>query len=112
MASIRQNKVARLLQKELSDIFQREGRNLFPGKMVTITVVRVTQDLSIARVYLSIFPGENNEKVIADISLQGKHIRHELGNRVRHQLRIVPELQFYIDDSLDYVENIDELLKS
>ena len=111
MDSTRQNKIARLLQKDLSDIFQKESRNLFRGSMITVTVVRVTSDLSLARVYVSIFPGNKKKEVLGLINEQAKHIRHILASRVRHQLRAVPELEFHIDDSLDYADRIDELLK-
>ena len=111
MASTRQNKVSRLLQKELGDIFQREGKGMFSGKMITVTNVRITSDLGQARIFLSIFPSHDKadfEKILQDRS---GHIRHELGNRIRHQLRSVPELHFFLDDSLDYLDNIDKLLK-
>ena len=85
METTRQNKIARLLQKELSDIF--------------------------ARAYLSIFPSEKAEEIIKNVNDNMKSIRYELGTRVRHQLRIIPELKFFVDDSLDYLEKIDELLK-
>ena len=110
MATKRQNKVSRLLQKELGEIFQREGNGMFSGKMITVTTVRITPDFGQARIFLSIFPStekEDFEKVLQD---KGSHIRHELGNRIRHQLRSVPELHFFLDDSLDYIDNIDKLL--
>lgn len=110
MESQRQSKVARLLQKELADIFRKEGSNLFGGGMITVTVVRVTPDLSLAKVYLSLFPPERSEELFEEANMQVKTIRHELGRRVKNQLRLVPELQFYIDDSIDYARRIDELL--
>ncbi|TVR69752.1 MAG: 30S ribosome-binding factor RbfA [Marinilabiliales bacterium] len=111
MESQRQSKVARLLQKELADIFRKEGSNLFGGGMITVTVVRVTPDLSLAKVYLSLFPPERSQEMFEEANMQVKTIRHELGRRVKNQLRLVPELQFYIDDSIDYARRIDELLK-
>jgi len=111
MTSTRQNKVARLIQKELGDIFQRESKVLFKGKMISVTVVRITADLGLARIYLSVFPVDKNEDPLIDVRENATRLRHELGNRTRHQLRIVPELVFLIDDSLDYVENIERLLK-
>jgi ribosome-binding factor A len=111
MTSTRQYKVSRLLQKELGNIFQREGNSIFTGKLITVTEVRITPDLAQARVYLSIFPADDNEKFKQTIEDHSQHIRHELGNRIRHQLRMVPELRFFLDDSLDYIENIDRLLK-
>ena len=106
-----QNKIARLLQKELSIIFQQQTR-MMRGVMVSVTRVRVSPDLSICTAYLSIFPSEKGEEIINNITANEKAIRYELGTKVRHQLRIIPELRFFIDDSLDYIERIDELLKS
>ncbi len=111
MESRRQQKVARLLQKEMADIFQKEDSLKFKGKFITVTQVRVTTDLGIARVYLSIFPSEGKKEVLLNIRDMGQNIRRLLGNRVRHSLRIVPGLEFFIDDSLDYAERIDDLLK-
>jgi ribosome-binding factor A len=110
MDSVRQNKIARLLQKELATFFQAESRNLFPGKLVTVTVVRVTPDMGLAKVYLSVFP--HDDDFIARVSEHNKTIRTALGRNIRHQVRIIPELAFYIDDSMDYFERIDKLLKS
>ncbi len=111
MASIRQNKVSRLIQKDLGDIFQKEEKEILPGYMITVTKVRVTADLGIARVYLSIFPSGKLEEQITVINNHKKHIRHELGKRIRHQVREIPELTFFIDDSLDYIERIESLLE-
>ena len=110
MQETRQNKIARLLQKELSQIFQEQTRSLH-GVMVSVTRVKVSPDLSICTAYLSIFPSEKAEELIQNITKNEKQIRYELGTRVRYQLRISPELRFFIDDSLDYIERIDELLK-
>lgn len=110
MQETRQNKIARLLQKELSLIFQTQTR-MMPGVMVSVTRLRVSPDLGICTAYLSVFPSEKGEEILANINKNGKTIRYELGNRVHNQLRIIPELRFYIDDSLDYIERIDELLK-
>ena len=111
MESTRQSKVARMLQKDLGEIFQRLERDALQGKMVTITIVRMSPDLSFAKVYLSIFPSDKKEEFIENLQHYVKAIRNQLGQRVRNQLRVVPELAFYIDDSLDYVEKIDQLLK-
>ena len=111
MESTRQKKVARLIQKELGNYFQREAKNISPGKMITVTVVRISPDLAIARVYLSLFPSGNNQEILENISDMGKLIRHDLAKKVRHQLRSVPELAFFVDDTLDYVDNIEGLLK-
>jgi ribosome-binding factor A len=110
MQETRQNKIARLLQKELSIIFQEQTRAM-KGVMVSVTRTRISPDLSICTAYLSIFPSERGEEILANINRTNQQIRYSLGQRVRHQLRIVPELRFFIDDSLDYIEHIDELLK-
>lgn len=111
MFSIKQNKVARLIQKELGDIFLKEDVGLPVEVMVTITVVRVTADLGIARVYLSIFPSKGNTELINFLNLNKKHIRFLLGNRIRNQMKEIPDLDFFVDDSLDYIDHIEELLK-
>ena len=111
MTSTRQQKVARLIQKELGLLFQEKGRTVFSGKMISVTTVRMTPDLGLARIYLSIFPLENEEEYISVIRDQVKMLRRELGNRVRHQIRVIPELVFFQDDSLDYMDNIENLLK-
>jgi len=110
MQETRQNKIARLLQKELSVIFQEQTRSM-RGVMVSVTRVRVSPDLSVCTAYLSIFPSERGEELLQNIEKNNQQIRYNLGQRVRYQLRIVPELRFFIDDSLDYIEHIDELLK-
>jgi ribosome-binding factor A len=104
--------VARLVQKELASIFRAESRDLFKGKMITVTIVRVSPDLSLAKVYLSIFPLDKEEIFIETVNSHSKFIRNALARNIRHQVRIIPELVFYIDDSIDYLENIDKLLKS
>ena len=81
-----------------------------PGVLVSVSIVRISPDMSYARAYLSIFPSERGEEIVKNINDNMKAIRYELGNRVRHQLRIIPELKFFIDDSLDYAEKIDKLL--
>ena len=110
MQETRQNKVARMLQKELSLIFQQQTRATH-GVMVSVTRTRVSPDLSVCTAYVSIFPSERGEEILAGIRANERTIRYELGTRVRFQLRIVPELRFFLDDSLDYIEHIDELLK-
>lgn len=110
METTRQNKIARLLQKELSDIFLLQTKSMH-GVLVSVSAVRISPDMSIARVYLSIFPSEKGEELIKNINANMKSIRYELGTRVRFQLRIIPELKFFLDDSLDYLERIDQLLK-
>ena len=110
MQETRQNKIARLLQKELSMIFQEQTRAMH-GTMVSVTRVKISPDLSICTAYLSIFPSEKGEEILSNINANVKSIRYELGTRVKNQLRIIPELRFFIDDSLDYIDRIDELLK-
>lgn len=110
MESTRQAKIARLLQKELSEIFRRQTAKT-QGVLVSVSAVRVTPDLSIAKAYLSVFPSDKAEEMLKSINASAKTIRYELAQRVRFQLRKTPELQFYIDDSLDYVANIDALLQ-
>ncbi len=110
MDSTRLHKIERLLQKELSDIFQRQTQGMH-GVLVSVSVVRVSADLSVAKAYLSIFPSEKSKELIEAIRANTKTIRYDLGQRVRLQLRKIPELSFFIDDSLDYIENIDRLLK-
>ena len=110
MQETRQNKIARLLQKELSLIFQGQTR-MMKGVMVSVTRVRISPDLSVCTAYLSVFPSERGEEIVKNVNENQKTIRYELGTRVRNQLRIIPELRLFIDDSLDYIEHIDELLK-
>ena len=110
MQETRQNKIARLLQKELSLIFQEQTRAMH-GVMVSVTRAKISPDLSICTAYLSIFPSERGDELLQNITRNEKQIRYELGTRIRHQMRIVPELRFFIDDSLDYIERIDKLLK-
>ena len=110
MDSTRLHKIERLLQKELSDIFQRQTQGMH-GVLVSVSVVRVSADLSVAKAYLSIFPSEKSKELMEAIRANTKTIRYDLGQRVRLQLRKIPELSFFIDDSLDYIENIDRLLK-
>ena len=111
MDSIRQNKVNSLLQKELAVVFQQEGRALLPGGLITVSAVRVSPDLGLAKVYLSLFPAPDKKAVMAHIKEQSHRLRGILGTRVGRQLRVVPELNFYLDDSLDRAEEIDKLLK-
>ncbi len=110
METTRQNKIARLIQKELSEIFMLQTKAM-KGVLVSVSVCRISPDMSICRVYLSVFPSAQATDIIKNINDNAKAIRFELGNRVRHQLRIIPELKFFQDDSLDYIENIDNLLK-
>lgn len=112
MASIRQEKIAELIKRELSLYFQQNARTVGKGAMVSVTIVRVSKDLSVVKAYLSIFGGsESAQEVLKNIKEQQHIIRHELGKKMRQQLRVIPEFHFYLDDSLDYAEKIDGLLK-
>lgn len=109
--STRQLKIARELQKDMAEIIRSKGMAFFGGAMVTVSEVRVSPDLSVAKVYTSIFPSEKGEAVMKLLNDNMRSLRGELGHIVAKQLRIVPELVFYQDTSLDYAEHIDELLK-
>lgn len=109
--STRQQKVGKQLQKDLADIIRQQGMAVYDGAMVSVTGVRMSPDLGLARVHLSIFPSTKTETVMQTVTQQSRSIRGELGRRIAKQLRIVPELAFFVDDSLDYVAHIDELLK-
>ena len=109
METKRQAKIARLIQKELSEIFRRQTSAL-GGVIVSVSAVRITPDLSIAKAYLSIFPPERSAEILENIKKQSKTVRYELAQMVKDVLRKCPDLQFYLDDSLDYIENIDRLL--
>lgn len=109
--STRQLKVAREIQKDLAEILRSKGMATFGGAMVTVSEVRVSPDLSIAKTYVSIFPSAKAEEVMKILNENIKTYRGELGHLVGRQLRIVPEIVFYLDTSLDYAEHIDQLLK-
>lgn len=109
MEGKRQAKIARLLQKELSEIFRRQTAAL-GGVLVSVSAVRVSPDLSIAKAYLSIFPADKAAGILENIKKQSKTVRYELAQAVKQTLRKCPDLQFYLDDSLDYIDNIDRLL--
>ncbi|MBD5164174.1 MAG: 30S ribosome-binding factor RbfA [Bacteroidales bacterium] len=109
METTRQAKISRLLQKELSEIFRQQTAKTH-GTIVSVSQVRVSPDLSIARAYLSVFPSDKAQEVMNSIQASAKTIRYELAQKVRFQLRKTPELSFFLDDSIDYLENIDNLL--
>ena len=111
METTRQQKIARLIQKELSEIFRLETAKI-GNVIVSVSTVRVSPDLIIAKAYLSVFPSNKGEEIVANINKNSKSIRYDLAQKVRFQLRKTPELAFYLDDSLDYIEHIDNLLKS
>lgn len=111
METTRQLKIARLIQKELAEFLRGNTQLTGTGVMVSVTQVRISPDLSQSRVYISVFPSPKAEEVVKTLEDQVKMIRYELGKKIAKQVRIIPELRFYVDDSLDYVERIDELLK-
>ncbi len=112
MESKRQEKISKLLLKDLSQILQLDSKSLYSGAMITVTKVSVTPDLAFAKTFVSIFAsGVDNLEIMECIKDHAKNTRHKLAGRIKNQLRVVPELQFHIDDSLDYIENIENLLK-
>ena len=110
METTRQQKVARQIQRDIADIFQKEGAHLVRGLLVTVTTVRVSPDLGYAKIYVSVFPFERNPELLATLEENNWFLRRQLGTRIRNQLKVVPELQFFLDDSLEYIENIDQAL--
>ena len=111
MESKRLQKIERLIQKDLSEIFLLQTKQL-PGIMISVTKVRISPDLSLAKAYLSVFPSEKSQEMITNITANAKTIRYDLGLRIGKQVRRIPELAFFLDDSIDYLENIDRLLNN
>ncbi|MFI5157991.1 MAG: 30S ribosome-binding factor RbfA [Sphingobacteriales bacterium] len=109
MESKRQQKFAGVIQEDLAAILQREGSNYLPNTMVTITKVRVTPDLAIARVFLSFFNNTDSQLALQTIKLHASEIRYKLGSRIKDQVRIIPQLEFFIDDTSDYVDRMDKI---
>jgi ribosome-binding factor A len=109
MESKRQQKFAGVIQEDLAAIFQREGINYLPNTLVTITKVRVTPDLAIARVFLSFFNGANNQQSLQTIKSHASEIRYKLGARIKDQVRVIPQLEFFVDDTSEYVERMDKI---
>lgn len=109
MESKRQQKFAGVIQKDLAEIFQREGMNFLPNTLVTITKVRITPDLAIARVFLSFFNNANTTLALNTIKAHASEIRYKLGARIKNQARIVPQLEFFVDDTNSYVERMDQI---
>ena len=107
----RQQKIARQIQRDMAEILQRDGAAIAAGSMITVTTVRVSPDFGYAKVYFSIFPFAKSAEVMEALEKNNWLLRRELGKRIRNQLKVVPELQFFLDDSLEYIENIDSLLK-
>ncbi len=110
METTRQQKVAKQIQKDVAEIFQKEGAAMVRGSLVTVTAVRVSPDFGYAKIYVSIFPFEHNEPVMKELERQNWFVRRALGQRMRNQLKNVPEIQFFLDDSLEYIEGIDKAL--
>ena len=111
METTRQQKISRLIQKELGDMFLLETKAM-QGVLISVSAVRISPDLSVSKAYLSIFPSEKGKEILENIKANAKAIRFDMGQRLGKQLRIIPEFIFYLDDSLDYLENIDRLLKN
>ena len=111
MESTRQRKMAALIQKEMGIIFQRMSRD-FLNKLISVTIVRMSPDLGYAKIYLSIFPEQQKDEVFEMVVQSSSNLRFELGNKIKNKVRKIPEIQFYIDDSLEYVEKINDLLKT
>ena len=111
MESKRQQKFARVIQKELGELFQREGTNILPGVLMTITTVRVTSDLSLVRVYISFFNAPDNQIALNSVRAQTKEIRFKLGTRIKDQVRAIPAIEFYLDDTNEYSERIDKIFE-
>ena len=109
--STRQLKVSKEIQKVMAEIIRSKGMATFGGALVSVSGVKISPDLSVAKIYVSVFPSEKAESVMENLQENSKALRGELGNKMGKQLRIVPEIIFYLDSSLDYVEHIEELLK-
>lgn len=111
METTRQQKIAKQIQKDMAEIFQKEGAPIVRGSLLTVTAVRVSPDFSYAKIYVSIFPFERSGATMLKLEQHAKFIRGALGQRIRNQLKNIPEIQFFLDDSLEYIEHIDEALK-
>ncbi|MBL7923755.1 MAG: 30S ribosome-binding factor RbfA [Bacteroidia bacterium] len=112
MDSVRQQKYAKLIQKELGELFQKEGRNWYGPHFVTVTGVKVTPDLGLARVHLSVFKAPKPAEILKSLKTHKSEVRLQLGRRIGKQARIIPELEFFIDDSLDYADKMDAIFKN
>ena len=110
METTRQQKISRQIQRDIADIFQKEAAALVRGSMVTVTTVRVSPDFGYVKIYVSVFPFDKGATILEALKSNNWMIRRALGQRIRFQLKVVPELEFFIDDSLEYIENIDNLL--
>lgn len=110
METTRQQKIAKQIQKDVAEIFQKEGAQIVRGSLLTVTAVRMSPDFGYAKIYVSIFPFERNAEVMKELERNNWFVRRALGQRIRNQLKNVPEIQFFLDDSLEYIENIEEAL--
>ena len=111
MNSNRQEKIAKQIQKDMAEILQQQMPEVALGSLVTVTAVRVSSDFAYAKVYVSIFPFDRHAAIMASLAQNNWLIRRELGRRIRNQLKVVPEIEFFLDDSLEYIENIENKLK-
>ena len=110
METTRQQKIAKQIQKDIADIFQKEGAEIVRGMLVTVTAVRISPDFSYAKIYVSVFPFDKNESLMATLGQNNWFIPRALGQRIRNQLKVIPEIQFFLDDSLEYIEQIDRAI--
>lgn len=111
MENTRQQKIAKQIQKDVAEIFQKEGAAIVRGMLVTVTAVRVSPDFGYAKIYVSVFPFERSRELMQELEKNNWFVRRALGQRIRNQLKSIPEIQFFLDDSLEYIEHIDEALK-
>jgi len=111
METTRQQKIAKQIQKDVAEIFQKEGASLVRGLLVTVTGVRVSPDFGYAKIYVSVFPFDRSAELMKTLEHQNWFVRRALGQRLRNQLKNVPEIQFFLDDSLEYIEHIEQALK-
>ena len=111
METTRQQKIAKQIQKDVAEIFQKEGAALVRGLLVTVTGVRVSPDFGYAKIYVSVFPFDRSAELMKTLEHQNWFVRRALGQRLRNQLENVPEIQFFLDDSLEYIEHIEQALK-
>jgi len=111
MESRRQQQIGKEIQKELGNIFQKSGPTYYGKAFVTVTKVNITPDLLVARIYLSIYNVKNKVEIVDEIRTHAHEIRYQLGNKMRHQLRRIPELEFFLDETLDYVYRMEEIFK-
>ncbi|HYG16260.1 MAG TPA: 30S ribosome-binding factor RbfA [Bacteroidia bacterium] len=111
MDSRRQEKFAKLIQRDLGDIFQQKSSSLFKGNFITISGVKVSPDLGYAKVYLSFFNPKNRQELMDLLEVNKREIRHELAGKIKNQVRKIPELEFYMDESLDYVQHMEDVFR-